>query len=75
MGLFVHIAYYRTCSSYRFKVHSITTAHVAEIKQKIKDLRKLEKVLTKMANECSQGDLPECPIIEILFSGAPLDAH
>ena len=57
------------------EVHSITTGHVADIRQKIKDLRKLEKVLTQMANECSQGDLPECPIIEILFTGAPIDTH
>ena len=49
------------------EVHSVTTAHVADIRQKIKDLRKLEKVLTKMANECSRGDVPECPIIEALF--------
>lgn len=50
------------------EVHSITTDHAADIRQKIKDLRKLEKVLTKMANECSRGDIPECPIIETLFA-------
>ncbi|MGQ7847020.1 MerR family transcriptional regulator [Granulosicoccus sp. 3-233] len=49
------------------EVHSITTAHVADIRQKIKDLRKLERVLTHMADECSRGDVPECPIIEALF--------
>ncbi len=55
-------------------VHSITTDHAADIRQKIKDLRKLEKVLTQMAKECSQGDIPECPIIEILFTGGSIDA-
>ena len=49
------------------EVHDMTTAHVADIRQKIKDLRKLERVLTQMANECSRGDVPECPIIEALF--------
>ena len=49
------------------EVHRVTTAHVADIRQRIKDLRKLEKVLTQMANECSRGDVPECPIIETLF--------
>ena len=49
------------------EVHSITTAHVADIRKKIKDLRKLEKVLTQMASECSRGDVPECPIIQTLF--------
>lgn len=50
------------------EVHSITTKHIADIKQKIRDLRKLEKVLTQMANECSRGDIPDCPIIETLFA-------
>jgi len=42
--------------------------HIRDIKKKIRDLRKLEKVLTQMANECSRGDIPECPIIETLFA-------
>ena len=49
------------------EVYSVTTAHIADVRQKIKDLRKLEKVLSQMANECSRGDVPECPIIEALF--------
>lgn len=53
------------------EVHSVTTSHVTNIRQKIKDLRKLEKVLTQMANECSRGDVPECPIIEALFDYKP----
>jgi MerR family mercuric resistance operon transcriptional regulator len=50
------------------EVHSITTEHIADIQQKIRDLRKLEKVLTQMTNECSRGDIPDCPIIETLFA-------
>jgi len=50
------------------EVHSITTAHIADIKKRIRDLLKLEKVLTQMANECSRGDIPQCPIIETLFA-------
>lgn len=53
-----------TCS----EVHDITIKHIADVKRKIKDLRKLEKVLTKMASECNQGNIPECPIIETLFT-------
>ena len=53
-----------TCS----EVHNITVEHIRDIKKKIRDLRKLEKVLTKMANECSRGDTPDCPIIETLFA-------
>ncbi len=50
------------------EVHNITTEHIADIRQKIRDLRKMEKVLTQMANECSRGDIPDCPIIETLFT-------
>ena len=50
------------------EVHHITTEHIADIRKKIRDLTKLEKVLTKMANECSRGDIPDCPIIETLFA-------
>ena len=50
------------------EVHSITTEHISDIKMKIRDLRKMEKVLTQMANECSRGDIPDCPIIETLFA-------
>ena len=50
------------------EVHSITTEHIADIRLKIRDLRKLEKVLTQMADECSRGDVPDCPIVETLFA-------
>ena len=50
------------------EVHAVTTAHLGEVKQKIADLRKMEKVLKVMADECSQGDLPDCPIIDSLYS-------
>jgi MerR family mercuric resistance operon transcriptional regulator len=50
------------------EVHAITTGHIADIRQKIRDLRKLEKGLIQMANECSQGDKPDCPIMETLFA-------
>ena len=50
------------------EVHNITVEHIRDIKKKIRDLRKLEKVLTQMANECSRGDIPDCPIIETLFA-------
>ena len=49
------------------EVYSVTTTHIADIRQTIKDLRKIEKVLTRMASECSGGDVPECPIIEALL--------
>ncbi|AGI67432.1 mercuric resistance operon regulatory protein MerR [Octadecabacter antarcticus 307] len=49
------------------EVHGLTIGHLASMCEKIKGLRKLEKALVGMAAECSQGDVPECPILETLF--------
>lgn len=52
-------------------IHEMTISHLSEIQSKIADLKKLEKVLKQMAAKCSQGDVPECPIIDSLFSASP----
>jgi MerR family mercuric resistance operon transcriptional regulator len=49
------------------EVHGLTIGHLDSVREKIKGLRKLEKVLVGMAAECSQGDVPDCPILETLF--------
>ena len=45
---------------------NITVVHLAQIRSKIADLRKLERVLTQMAKVCEDNQLPECPILETL---------
>ena len=57
-----------TCAA----IHDLTLQHAKEIKQKITDLKKMERVLLDMAAECSGGDIPECPIIDTLFEVHPL---
>jgi MerR family mercuric resistance operon transcriptional regulator len=49
------------------EVHVLTVEHLDSVREKIKGLKKLEKALSGMAAECSQGDVPECPILETLF--------
>jgi len=49
------------------EVHSLTVEHLTSVREKIKGLRVLEKALVGMAAECSQGDVPDCPILESLF--------
>ena len=49
------------------EVHSMTVDHLLTVKRKLADLRRLEKALTSMASECSQGEVPDCPIIDKLF--------
>ena len=52
-----------TCS----EVKTITLKHVESIRQKIADLKKLEKTLSRIASQCAGDATPECPIIDALF--------
>lgn len=52
----------RSCSS----VHAVASEHLTEIKAKIADLRRMEKVLAAMVAQCEQGTMPECPLLETL---------
>jgi len=52
-----------TCSD----VKTITMEHVDTIRQKIADLKKLEKTLSSIASQCAGDATPECPIIDTLF--------
>ncbi len=53
------------------EIHGLTMEHVEEIRARIADLKKLEHVLVEMAAQCSRGDLPECRVIDALFSEIP----
>jgi len=58
-------------ASYSCKdIKSIADEHINDIKQKIKDLKKLEKTLSSIAAQCSGDATPDCPIIESLFDKA-----
>ncbi len=49
------------------EVHALTLDHLDDVKKKVADLRKMERVLKNMAAQCSGGKVPECPIIDALF--------
>jgi MerR family transcriptional regulator, mercuric resistance operon regulatory protein len=44
----------------------LATAHVAEIRAKIADLRAMERVLSDAIRECEAGQQPSCPLLEVL---------
>jgi MerR family mercuric resistance operon transcriptional regulator len=50
------------------QVQEITVGHIADIRRKIADLRRLERVLAGMAAQCEGGQVPECPFIDVLFA-------
>jgi MerR family mercuric resistance operon transcriptional regulator len=50
------------------EVKDLTVAHIADIRHKVADLRRMEKVLKEIASKCDGGDVPDCPILEALSS-------
>lgn len=50
------------------EVHGITVAHLHSVRRKIADLRRLERALKKMADECTGETIPDCPIVDTLYS-------
>ena len=49
------------------QIHEITVRHAEDIRRKVADLRRLERMLTAMAAQCEGGQVPECPIVDALF--------
>ena len=45
-----------------------TTVHLSDVGRKIRDLKKMQRTLKTMASQCDGGLVPECPIIDTLFS-------
>ncbi len=50
------------------EIQDMTLAHANDIRNKIADLRRMERILKDMAAKCEGGDVPECPILEALSS-------
>ena len=47
----------------------ITERHLADIRGKITDLRRLKRVLGRLATACEANELPQCPLLETLSKG------
>ena len=45
-----------------------TTVHLSDVGRKIRDLKKMQRTLKTMVSQCDGGLVPECPIINTLFS-------
>jgi len=49
------------------EVKAITLGHLADVRRKIADLRRLERTLADVASKCKGSKVPDCPVIEALF--------
>ena len=57
------------------EVRALTLDHVVSIREKIADLKRLERVMTLVASQCSGRKIPDCPIIDALFQAPPSAAN
>ncbi|GAC1337730.1 MAG: helix-turn-helix domain-containing protein [Beijerinckiaceae bacterium] len=48
------------------EVREIATHHLNDIRAKISDLRKLERLLSKTVGQCTGTTAPECAVLDIL---------
>ncbi len=53
-----------TCAEIRDR----TMFHLDDVATKIRDLQKMQRTLKKMASKCDGGLVPECPIVDALYS-------
>lgn len=53
------------------EVQALTLNHLAEIRRKITDLKRLKRVMADMAAQCSGERVPECVVIDALFDAPP----
>jgi MerR family mercuric resistance operon transcriptional regulator len=57
------------------EVRKIAAHHLEDIRAKLSDLKKLERVLAKTVAQCSGKSAPNCPLLDILdIEGAPTPA-
>lgn len=54
----------QTCA----EVKQRTEQHLADVRGKIADLARIERILANTAARCSGDDVPDCPILEALAS-------
>jgi MerR family mercuric resistance operon transcriptional regulator len=47
-------------------VRKVATRHLDDIRAKIGDLKKLERLLAKTIARCSGNRVPDCPVLDIL---------
>lgn len=51
-----------------FEIKRLTEKHMADVRTKIIDLERIERVLATTASRCSGKDVPDCPILQTLTS-------
>jgi MerR family mercuric resistance operon transcriptional regulator len=48
------------------EVRAIATCHLEDVRAKMADLEKLERLLAKTIKQCSGKAVPDCPVLDVL---------
>ncbi|CAN0465572.1 unnamed protein product, partial [Phaeothamnion confervicola] len=48
------------------KARAVTIEHLSDVRRKISDLKRLDRALSTLVDECQPNRWPECPIMEAL---------
>jgi MerR family transcriptional regulator, mercuric resistance operon regulatory protein len=51
-------------------VRDVAAGHLGDVRAKIADLRKMERLLAKAVDQCERGEQAGCPVVDALSSGA-----
>lgn len=49
------------------EVKALAEQHIADIPRKIKDLKRLQRILSDLAARCHGRRVPDCPILDALY--------
>jgi MerR family mercuric resistance operon transcriptional regulator len=52
------------------EVRDLSIVRLGDVRQKIRDLRKMERTLKEMVSQCDGGLVPECPIVDSLYASS-----
>ena len=52
------------------EVERLAKRHLRSVREKISDLRRMERTLSDTVHSCSGQDVPDCPLIDRLFDTA-----
>jgi MerR family transcriptional regulator, mercuric resistance operon regulatory protein len=52
------------------RVKDIAATHLADVRAKLSDLHRMERVLADLVDACADGTLPACPLLETLTHGS-----
>ncbi len=49
-------------------VHELLIEHIADVRKKQRDLRRMQKSLERLKSKCQDGTLNDCPVIDELMN-------